>query len=355
MKSVVVPFVLIISMFSVAVFGQKAPVNKKIINSKATSIKALSDLIAKTYTKPEERLEAAYQWVTHNIRYDLRQTNSRAKSLTQAEITATAFQSGKAVCEGYAGVFDSLAHLMNIPSYLVSGYTRILGQVDATPHVWVANRLGDKWLLSDPTFGSGAMVGNRFVAEYKPAFLMVLPAKMIQSHMPYDPLWQFLASPLTHQGFIQKKTNETWNLYYKSHADSLRTFLALSKEEQYKAEHARIERQEHNFQAVIQRLNFLTEAIDIANYNNTVRLINSISATFNQAVGAYNEYATSYNDFQQQRKGKIKTGALQQADILLDSCEKMLLSGRYPPQLLDEAKKIQKSLFEFQQKVRDAK
>ena len=341
-------------MFSVAVYGQKAPVDKKITGSKTTSIKALADLISQTYSKPEERLEAAYQWVTHNILYDLRQTNSQAKSLTQAEITASAFSGRKAVCEGYAGVFDSLARLMNIPSYLVSGYTRILGQVDATPHVWVANRIGEKWLLSDPTFGSGAMVGNRFVAEYNPAFLMVSPDKMIQSHMPYDPLWQFLTSPLTHRGFIQKRTNETWNMYYRSHADSLRTFLALSKEAQYKAEHARIEQQEHNFQAVIQRLNFLTEAIDIASYNNTVRLINSISATFNQAVGAYNDYATSYNEYQQKRKGKINTGALQQAEMLLDSCEKMLLSGRYPPQLLDEAKKIQKSLFEFQQKVRDA-
>ncbi len=327
----------------------------KLNRYQASSIKALAEKIKLSHSQPQQRYEAAYQWVAHNIRYSLTESNSQSRSLSQVEITERAFLRRKAVCEGYAGLLDSLAQLMEIRTALVSGYTRLLGQIDPTPHVWLAVQLDGKWLLSDPTFGAGAMVNNKFVQEYNPDFLLVTPEKMIRSHMPYDPLWQFLASPVTHEGFILKKTHLHWKDYYRHHADSLRHFFQLDQNEQYQAEYDRLDRQPHQYEAVVLRMNFLIQALEIARHNETVKLINHISATFNEAVGAYNNYARSFNEQQRQEKGKVKLSELQKAAVLLDSCEKMLLSGRYPPELIDEAKTIQQSLFEFQQKVRDAR
>ena len=327
----------------------------KLNRYQASSISALADKIKLTHSQPQQRYEAAYQWVAHNIRYSLTESNSQSRSLSQAEITERAFSRRKAVCEGYAGLLDSLAQLMEIRTELVSGYTRLLGQIDPTPHVWLAVQLDGKWLLSDPTFGAGVLVNNKFVQEYNPEFLLVTPEKMIRSHMPYDPLWQFLASPVTHEGFILKKTQLNWKDYYQHHTDSLSRFLQLDLNDQYQAEYNRLERQTHQYEAVVLRMNFLIQALEIARHNETVKLINHISATFNEAVGAYNNYASSFNEQQRQGKGKVKLNELQKASILLDSCEKMLLNGRYPPELIDEAKTIQQSLFEFQQKVRDAR
>jgi hypothetical protein len=321
---------------------------------KAGSISALATEIMRLHNSDEERFRAAAQWVATNLSYDIRQVNSQTKNLTQAQITALAFKTRKAVCEGYAGLLDSLSRFMGLRTHLVSGYTRIEGQLDPTAHVWVAVSLSGNWKLSDPTFASGAMINNRFVAEYNPAFVMVKPEKMIRSHMPYDPLWQFLSSPLTHSGFQRQKFDEVQVGYFKAHTDSLKAFLQLGHDNQYRAELRRLEAQNNRYQAVVERMNFLIENINIAHYNEMVQLLNHISDKFNEAVGAYNNWASAFNENQRKGRRQLNTDELTKAERLLDECEKMLLSGRYPPQLIDQAQKIQQSVFDFQRKLRDA-
>jgi len=343
-------------LFNSGSFGQNDKKNlDPIARFKPGSIQMLANEISKKYSKDEQRITAVYQWVTNNIRYDLKQANSNELSLSQQTITENTFKSRRAVCEGYAGLMDSLSRLLKIPSHLVSGYTRILGEIDPTPHVWVASYINGNWLLSDPTFGAGAMVNNRFVQEYNPDFLLVNPGKMIQTHMPYDPLWQFLPSPYTHEAFVSKKMNATLKHYFKHHADSLKSFIEADPAKQNQLELDRLQAQKYEYTAVVQRMNFLQQSLNISQYNDAVRLLNLISDKFNNAVGAYNSYAESFNKNQRSASNPINLSDLSKAEKLLEECSELLYTGKYPPQLMEQAKSIQQSLTEFQQKVKSAR
>ncbi|MBW7848767.1 MAG: hypothetical protein H3C41_11870 [Bacteroidales bacterium] len=322
--------------------------------SRPESILALAENLMQQYSTSKKRFEAAYQWVTHYIRYDAMQAQGNPAKRSQSEVTIQAFRSGKAVCEGYAGVLDSLAKLMGIPSHLVCGYTRLHGQTDPTPHVWVASLIDGHWLLSDPTFGSGSMENGKFVFEYKPAYLMMSPEKAIETHIPYDPLWQFLASPQTHEGFYKNDKNRCIPGYYLHHHDSLMAFFGLDDEQRLRTELDRIMQQPHYFEALKQRMAFLENSIQLSSYNRSVRQIQQIQAIYNQAVGAYNIYVKEFNAKTDGRSGKAKTDELEKARLLVDSCEMLLLNSRFHPQTIESAQKVQQAIFEFQQKIREA-
>ncbi len=349
-------FILILILINKGAISQtntKSP--DAISRFKPGSIQELANEIKKKYPKDDQRITAVYQWITHNIRYDLKQANTTELSMSQQTITEKTFRLQKAVCEGYAGLMDSISELLSIPSQLVSGYTRILGEIDPTPHVWIASNVNGNWLLSDPTFGAGAMVNNRFVQEYNPEFLLVNPGKMIQTHMPYDPLWQFLPSPYTHEAFVSKKMNATLKHYFKHHADSLKSFLEADPAKQNQLELDRLQAQKYEYTAVVQRMNFLQQSLNISQYNDAVRLLNLISDKFNNAVGAYNSYAESFNKNQRSASNPINLSDLSKAEKLLEECSELLYTGKYPPQLMEQAKSIQQSLTEFQQKVKSAR
>lgn len=321
---------------------------------RSESIVVLAQNLMQQHPTPTKRFEAAYQWVTHHIRYDARQAQGNPAKRSQSEVTIQAFRSGMAVCEGYAGVLDSLAKLMGIPSHLACGYTRLHGHTDPTPHVWVASLIDGHWLLSDPTFGSGSMENGKFVFEYKPAYLMMSPEKAIETHIPYDPLWQFLASPQTHEGFYKNDKNRCIPGYYLHHHDSLKAFLGFDDEQRLKAELYRIVQQPHHFEALKPRIAFLENSIQLSNYNRSVRRIQQIQAIYNQAVGTYNLYIKEFNAKADGKKGKAKTDELEKARMLVDSCETLLLNSRFHPQTIESARKVQQAIFEFQQKIREA-
>ncbi len=337
-------------------FSQTAnPLPESLRKYNATSIGDLAKKIATTSNNDRERIAHIYNWITHNIRYDLQQINSVELSLSQAAITEKAFKSRKAVCEGYAGLMDSLSVLVGIPSHLVSGYTLILDKIDPTPHVWVASFIDGKWLLSDPTWGSGAMVNNRFVKEYDPKFLLVKPEEMIKTHFPYDPLWQFLSSPFTHETILNRKMNQRLTNFYLHHSDSLNHYISASSAQQIEMELQRIQSLYVPHSALNGRVNYLQNAVNTNQYNQSIRLLNNIAQTFNQAVAAYNEYAVSHNQNQQNKRVKVNTAKLAQAKTLIEECHQQLTENSYPESLIDQARTVQKSILELKSKIDSSK
>lgn len=333
-------------------FTQNAnPLPESLRKYKPTSIGDLAKKISAESKKDSDRIALIYNWITDNIRYDVQQTNSLELSLSQATITEKAFKSRKAVCEGYAGLMDSLSVLVGIPTHLVNGYTLILDKIDPTPHVWVASYIEGKWMLSDPTWGSGTMVNNRFVKEYDPKFFLVKPEEMIKTHFPYDPLWQFMASPITHEAILNRKMNQRLTNYYLHHGDSLKRYSSASSVQQIDMELQRIQSLYVPHSALNERLNYLQNASNTNQYNQSIRLLNSIAQTFNQAVAAYNEYAVSHNQNQQNKRIKINTAQLVQAKILMEKCLQQLTENTYPENLIDQAQKVQKSVLELKAKI----
>lgn len=328
----------------------------KIPSQQTKSIATLSQWINGNFNTDVERLRANYFWVTNHLSYDLRMTREQSQNLSLQTMVQKAFVERKAVCEGYAGLMDSICKLTGIQSLLVSGYVRINGQLDPTPHVWVAAFVGGKWTLSDPTFGSGAIINNKYVKEFDPQFFMVTPKKMIETHMPYDPLLQFLDNPLMHSDFINKKENLSEKKTYFNFDESLKIFLQSTTEERYRAELDRISQQNYTHPAIDQRVEFLEASISIFDYNHTIGILTEISQKFNMAVSSYNAFANLFNQQQRNPDKKQQLKFLNEASVQLDEAENMLNNlSSYPQSLQNQVFTIRKSIAELRDKIEKSK
>jgi hypothetical protein len=161
----------------------------------------LTEYLTSPYENEEDKVRAIYSWVANNLSYSLRKMRYQYTYSDQQEIVDDALKSRNCVCQGYAELFHALCSEAGIDSYVVSGYVKLDGKIEDFSHAWNAARVNGKWYLFDPTWGSGYVHNNRFYPSYNDNFYKIEPSKFIQSHMPFDPLWQFLSRPLTHKDF----------------------------------------------------------------------------------------------------------------------------------------------------------
>ncbi len=99
----------------------------------------------------------------------------------------------------------NLALLTGDEIVYVTGVTRDLeGQESGAGHAWNAARVGDKWFLLDPTWGSGSVDESGFVKGYNPVYLFTPPHVLIGTHFPGKEGWQLMDEPLTRGEFLRQ-------------------------------------------------------------------------------------------------------------------------------------------------------
>jgi hypothetical protein len=253
-------------------------------NSK--DIGALAARINAVFRTEDEKLRAIFLWTATHLRYDLASARQNTQPKPLPEIIELAFKSRKAVCEGYAGIMDSLNRLCGIESVLISGYTRQSGKLDLTPHMWLATRTNGLWRLHDPTWGSGSVINNRYVAQLDEGFFKVLPEKMIATHMPYDPLWQLLKTPFTHKEFIYQLTagGAQWNI-----SDSITKWQSSNQQDRWRDELKRITAENFSHKATHTRIDYLGQSITIFEINRSIYQLKEITDQLNLAIEYYNQ------------------------------------------------------------------
>jgi len=114
-------------------------------------------------------------------------------------------------------------------------------KIDPNLHAWCASLIDDKWYMIDPSRGAGHIQNELFVKEIDYKQFMVKPERFIKTHIPFDPLWQFLDHTITKQEFrdgISKSKNEK---AYFNFTDSIETYEKQLKFEQLLASIKRIE------------------------------------------------------------------------------------------------------------------
>ncbi len=164
----------------------------------------------------QDTVEAVFRWVAENVSYDVRMKDkiiemkrkrvSRKgdRSLREEEILKNVLDRRKGVCQDYSILFNALLHRLNFESVVVTGYTQDQkGSIDqAAGHAWNAVKVGNEWQLYDATWASGVVNSkDNFVQSYSEKWAKVAPSEMILTHMPFDPIWQFLEDPLTYDDF----------------------------------------------------------------------------------------------------------------------------------------------------------
>jgi hypothetical protein len=154
-----------------------------------------------------DRAWIVFYWVSQNIEYDVEAYFSgNIRHQTSADI----FANRKGVCDAFGTIFETLCTAVQIECKKISGYAKgysfKLGQTSFTQtnHAWNVIRLDGHWYLVDSTWGTGHLDSNNCNRkELQTFYFLVPPEQMIYRHLPGDPQWQLLMSPLSMDDFVR--------------------------------------------------------------------------------------------------------------------------------------------------------
>jgi len=188
----------------------------------------------------KEKAYAAYYWIAHNVSYDIRKFLKDKPSYMEPK---QVFSKKKAVCIGYAKLFQEMCHQMNLQCEVITGYSKGYGYkknqqfIDAD-HAWNTVKIDSVWYLVDPTWASGNIeektFRTKFHMDFNDKFFMASPDEFVETHLPEMPMWQLLNSPVPVKIFSASEDRVWMFLKNKpasefNYADSIRTFLSLAE------------------------------------------------------------------------------------------------------------------------------
>jgi hypothetical protein len=219
-----------------------------------------------------DRFAFVYDWICRNVNYDKDSSLYFNWSAShEAKIEAT-LRRKKGVCENYASLLADIAGKLNIPVYVVHGYPAKQHLAVDDSHAWVAVQINREWRLCDPTWDATGTDARKYFLNR--------PENFIDTHIPFDPLWQLLEKPL----YYKAPGNEY------DYRDSVAAFLQLDSLQQLFATKERMQRSTISNQMIKnwQGLNNMNIAIIAGEKDEQL---------YNAAVKYYNEALKGYNSF----------------------------------------------------------
>ncbi|KAK3901144.1 hypothetical protein C8A05DRAFT_35187 [Staphylotrichum tortipilum] len=161
-------------------------------------ISHLAHVLCAPLASPTDKARAVFTWCHHNIVYDVHGLFNNC--IPRGQTPAETIFSGKAVCEGFARVYESIASRAGLACVVVGGHGKGLGfaptkkgeptpKMDPTGHAWNAVRIdGGEWKLIDACWGAGALgEGNKYNQRFAPEFFTMSNERFGATHFPGDP------------------------------------------------------------------------------------------------------------------------------------------------------------------------
>jgi hypothetical protein len=195
----------------------------------------------------------------------------------------------------FSDLFQVIASKVGIKSYVVLGYTKQNGLIDHFPHSWCAGLIDTTWYLFDPAWGSGYFEKGIFHKEKNLKLFMVSPSRLIKTHMPFDPIWQFLNYPITSQDFYYPKSAFNPGNTYYNFIDSISKYDNQSYSEKLESSIFRIRKNGITNVLINRELNYLQDQIMTRKYENAATLYNEGISKLNQAIQIWNEFNPGKN------------------------------------------------------------
>ncbi len=248
----------------------------------------LAEQISEKNKTTESKILSAYTWVVQNIKYSTDSELVINAGLDPDAKINVAFKRRKGTCENYAAIFNDLCKRMGINSLVIYGYTQQNNRVDREAHTWSAVYVDDQWYLYDPTWD----IGN----SSNLLFYKISPQNFVTTHMPFDPLWQFLDHPVSHEQFEGKKHVQSTG--YFNLKDSMKHYFVMDSLQRFQSSVKRMEtfgiyNSKIKTNYLYQKMN-----IEIINQGREVDL-------YNEGVALLNEAVTGLNDFIILRNNKL--------------------------------------------------
>lgn len=303
MKVITALFFVFICNISIAqVVSQYSSIDKKMIEipeDLTTSTIGIAQYIISNFKTDADRIRAAFFWTATNISYDVVNMNEPNFIYSPQEKISNALKTKKGVCIHYAEVFTDIANKLGIKTYIIGGYTKQNGIVTPISHAWCGSKVDGKWLLFDPTWASGYVNGQKFVKMFNNNYFKTEPAKMTQSHMPFDYMWQFSSNPLTNNEFFTGITASDKPKTTYDYQSEIAKYELLPDEEKAFEASQRIEKNGVINKLIAEFLSHKKEEFTVLRQNKNVE-------NFNQIIANYNFAAASLNDFIHYRNNKFR-------------------------------------------------
>ncbi|KAI9779413.1 MAG: hypothetical protein M1839_007378 [Geoglossum umbratile] len=184
----------------------------------STSTHWIATQLTRPFPSATDKARAIFTWLHHNIEYDCDAffNNHLKRSTPESTI-----ERGLAVCEGYAGLFTSLATVAGLESIVVSGHGKGFGYAPMAPgapiepfnsnHAWNAVKIDNgEWHLIDACWGAGNVNGKNmpYQKHFKPMWFTMDSVEFGLKHFPtekshffrldgYTPSWEeyFVGDP----------------------------------------------------------------------------------------------------------------------------------------------------------------
>jgi hypothetical protein len=294
-------FLLILLCFICYVFtGYAQGVNEYVrINIPFSQTNSTSDIAAyikKNFNTESEKVQAIYSWVTANMRYDKDSLHLAILSEDRDNKIMAALQKRKGVCEHFAAIFNDICIKSGIKSFVIEGYTKQLGSIDKSPHAWCTALVDNKWFLFDPTWDAGSWSNGLFSGNLRTEYFETPPSIFIQSHMPFDPMFQLLDYPVTYNEFTNGNIQANNRKQYFNYADSIAAYEKMDSLSQYSATASRMENNGSARKMVANRIGQLKMEIEIINQDKDVNLYNSAVTDYNEALAIFNNFLAYRNN-----------------------------------------------------------
>ena len=307
-----------------------------------TSLDSLALYIDSHGKSEQDKLESLYAWITTKMSYNVYPTfvSINEKRDEHKEILQ-ALRSREGVCRHFALIFREVSERMDIPAFFIEGYTKSNGTVTPEPHAWCAALVGGQWRLYDPTFGMGHVSNYRFVRKPNHTYCKVKPEVFIRSHMPFDPLWQFLPRPLSFQEFDEGTPlpPDDGQAQVFDFADTLRTYLRQTPVQRLTAVNERIRHNGRSNRLVDYYVQLNTSNIAVHRQNEVYNLYKNALKHYNRSVDNYNEvirYQRVNRKIKKEGK-KLIENWLTEATTAITSARDILQQARQVPEQYETA------------------
>ncbi len=153
-----------------------------------------------------EKSRALYVWLAENISYDAKSINKNKYGDNTAK---GVLKSKKAVCAGYANLFELLGKQMGLDILTLGGYSKNTDDEqewyfvdEEADHAWNVIRIDGEWKVFDATWAAGIAYDDKkgrmvFKKQYTDNWFNLSPYEAIFTHYPEDTSLMFTKSKIT--------------------------------------------------------------------------------------------------------------------------------------------------------------
>lgn len=149
------------------------------IQSDAPDIAKLAKDLTRGKKNDRAKAKAIYEYVAKTVKYDVQKLENDAFKLDDSALKT--LETEKGVCQDYAFLTVAMLRSIGVEARYIGGMAHS-GFSFPQRHAWVEAKVGDEWLVMDPTWGAGYVQDGKFVAKYDDKYFDPDPKEFEKTH-----------------------------------------------------------------------------------------------------------------------------------------------------------------------------